>query len=79
LRVISNSFIAIGQLSGPIHLAHMANRPVITWADSKERFETIRMWNPHKQDCLVVSESTFNPEVDLIVDSLLRFVPANQF
>lgn len=78
LNAISNSCVTIGQLSGPIHLAHMSNRPVITWADSEERFETIKIWNPHKQDCLVVSDSTFNPDVDLIINSLLRFAPPSQ-
>lgn len=73
LNAISESFIVVGQLSGPIHLAHMANRPVITWADSINRFETIKMWNPHNQVCIKVSNETFNPDVGLIVNSIVEF------
>jgi ADP-heptose:LPS heptosyltransferase len=70
---IQNSLITIGQLSGPIHLAHLCNRPVITWADSEERFETVKMWNPHNQACLVVSVNTFNPDVFLIIKKIDEF------
>jgi hypothetical protein len=73
LEIIQKSLITIGQLSGPIHLAHLCARPVITWADSIERFETVKMWNPHNQICIIVSENTFNPSVISILKKLSEF------
>lgn len=73
LENIQKSLVTIGQLSGPIHLAHLCARPVITWADSIVRFETVKMWNPHKQTCIIVSDNTFNPSFMSIINKFDEF------
>ena len=73
INTIKKSIITIGQLSGPIHLAHLCKRPVLTWADDIKRFKTIEMWNPFNQKCIIVSSETFNPEINEILKKLHEF------
>ena len=73
INTIKKSIITIGQLSGPIHLAHLCKRPVLTWADDISRFKTVEMWNPFNQECLVVSHETFNPKTDEIIKKLYDY------
>ena len=67
MRTITASSLLIGQLSGPIHLAHLARRPVLTWAQGRDRFRTVDIWNPFNMKCTIVSCDTFNPSVDSII------------
>jgi hypothetical protein len=73
INCIQNSIITIGQLSGPIHLAHLSSKPVLTWAEGKDRFKTIEMWNPFNQKCIIVSYETFNPNIDDIIFNLINY------
>jgi len=73
IDTIKQSLITIGQLSGPIHLAHLCKRPVLTWADDIKRFKTVKMWNPFNQECFIVSNDTFNPKIEEIIKKLNEY------
>lgn len=70
IQVLSSSAAFVGQLSGPTHLAHFCEVPVITWAEGSERFKTIDMWNPFKIRTYIVSTISYNPTID----SILAFI-----
>lgn len=72
LGTISSSYLVIGQLSGPIHLAHLCRRPVVTWAEGRERFKTIKMWNVFNMPCEIVTSNTFNPSINEILAKVER-------
>jgi hypothetical protein len=64
VKAIARSKFAVGQLSGPMHLAVLCAVPIITWADGQWRIDVAksRSWNPHRSKIHVVSSTTFCPD-----------------
>jgi len=63
--------VFVGQLSGPAHLAHLVNTPVVTWADGTRRFDVFPRWNPHRAGLFVVSTHTYQPKVAQVVSAIV--------
>ncbi len=53
--------LVVGELSGPLHLAAYAGKPVAIWAPSKERLGNAFRRNPFNVKVFVVRDDTTNP------------------
>jgi hypothetical protein len=62
IDVIGSARLVVGQLSGPMHLASLCKKSIVTWAEGAHRIALARRWNPHQTQINVVTDSTFCPE-----------------
>jgi hypothetical protein len=61
LSALASSRLVVGELSGPMHLAIYAAKPVVVWAPGKHRIEYALKRNPFKVAISVVRDDTTNP------------------
>ena len=66
VKALAGSALIVGQLSGPMHLASLCAKPILTWADGAWRVKAARSWNPHKSPIIVATESSFCPEPETV-------------
>lgn len=66
-------FVA-GQLSGPMHLASLCKKDIITWADGANRIAMAKQWNPHGMRIHVITDSAFDPDPLFVFKYLERVV-----
>jgi hypothetical protein len=79
VSVISNSHMVIGGSSGPMHLACLCGKPVVTWIGPPADIERYRSyWNPFKVKTYIVSEETFNPDAELIIQTVSRAIESQR-
>jgi hypothetical protein len=62
--------LVVGELSGPLHLAAYAGKPIAIWAPGEERIAYARKRNPFNVRIFVVRNDTTNPAPDEIVSKL---------
>ena len=67
LAAIASSRLVVGELSGPMHLAVYAAKPVVIWAPGKHRIDYALKRNPFKVGISVVRDDTTNPSADEIL------------
>lgn len=71
IAAMSASKLVVGGSSGPIHLACLCNKPIVTWISEEFGAERYRSyWNPFKVPVYIVSEKTFRPPKDQIIDNI---------
>ena len=70
VKTIAGSALVVGQLSGPMHLASLCAKPIVTWADGAWRIKAARRWNPHRSPITVVIDSTFCPEPQTVFSQI---------
>lgn len=75
---IGGSRIVAGQLSGPMHLATLCKKSIVTWADGKDRIALAREWNPQRVNISVVSDSNFCPEPSNVFKAITLCLSAQE-
>lgn len=85
VATICSSRIVVGGSSGPMHLAHLCDVPIIVWAASSiilERY--FGDWNPFGTRTFVTSDTTWKPNQDSVLSTVytaldqLNLVNTNQ-
>ena len=71
IDIISQSRIVVGGSSGPMHLACLCEKPIITWISAEfgaERY--LSYWNPFKVPVYIVSDKSFKPGKEKIIENI---------
>jgi hypothetical protein len=68
--------LVVGELSGPLHLAAYAGKPIAIWAPGKERIGNAFRRNPFNVKVFVVRDDTTNPSPQEILTAVQTAISA---
>ena len=71
IDIINKTHLVVGGSSAPMHLACLCECPIVLWTGppfNAKRYLTY--WNPFKSDVFIVTEKSFNPELNDIIKTI---------
>lgn len=73
VEFICGSKIVVGGSSAPMHLAQLCKKPIVTFFSPPSVLARYQgYWNPFNADLEVVTDSSFQPNSEQVVDSIFR-------
>jgi hypothetical protein len=72
ISLLNRTKLAIGQSSGPLHLASLCGTPHLVWSHESNKLRYLEHWNPFKTPVFFYSEMSWNPTVDFIYDKIIE-------
>jgi len=72
VSLMNRAKLVVGQSSGPMHLASLAQTPHLVWSSlhNKDRYE--KFWNPFGTPVYFYADHEWNPPVDFIYDKIIE-------
>ena len=68
---ISSSALVVGGSSGPMHLASLCGKPIVVWTGAPSITRRyFAAWNPFAVSVYVVTENTFNPSPEAVIETI---------
>lgn len=65
-RLLTGARLFVGEMSGPVHLACLAGKPLVTWAEKQMRVDYALRWNPFQVPIHIATIATWQPDPALI-------------
>jgi hypothetical protein len=80
LNLMASTRLVIGPSSGPMHLASLCKTPHLVWTDQekyargyKNRYKYESWWNPFHTKAVVVDNMGFDPDVEIILQTIQTY------
>ncbi len=70
VRVIADSRILVGELSGPMHLAQLCGIPILIWAPDQWRIDNCNRWNVFGVPTFIAANNTSSPAPGHVMEVL---------